>query len=121
MLDLQTLNEAISQAVKCDNLLFQCCQDQRSWNLPKYSYSHSTTSTTILNPYSGTEDMRIHAGQYKPLTAQEKKCHFDRGLCLYCEEGGHKSNNYLKKQYCHTFKMMSTTTSSNLQPKNGEA
>jgi hypothetical protein len=45
--DPQKLNEAISQAVKCDNWLFQCCQDQRSWNSPKYSYSHAAASTNI--------------------------------------------------------------------------
>jgi hypothetical protein len=35
MSDLQTLNEAISQAVKCDNRLFQRRQDQRYWNSSK--------------------------------------------------------------------------------------
>jgi hypothetical protein len=39
ILDLQTLNEAISQAMKCDNRLFQRRQDQHSWTSPKYSYS----------------------------------------------------------------------------------
>jgi hypothetical protein len=48
----QTLNEAISQVVKCGNQLFQHCQDQRSWNSPKYSYSHFATSTTTSSSQS---------------------------------------------------------------------
>jgi hypothetical protein len=59
MPDPQTLNEAISQAVKCDNWLFQRRQDQHSWNAPKYSYSHSTTSTIISNSHSGTEICKL--------------------------------------------------------------
>jgi hypothetical protein len=69
MPDPQTLNEAISQAVKYANRLFQRRQDQRSWNSPKYSYSHSTTSTTISSSQSGADDMQIDAVRYKPLTA----------------------------------------------------
>jgi hypothetical protein len=76
MLDPQTLNEAISQAVKYDNRLFQRCQDQCSWNPSKYSYSHSTASITISSSHSGAEDMQIDAVRYKPLTVQEKKCRF---------------------------------------------
>jgi hypothetical protein len=48
MPDPQTLNEAISQAVECNNRLFQRHQDQRSWNSPKYSYSYSSASTTVF-------------------------------------------------------------------------
>jgi hypothetical protein len=113
MPDPETLNEAISQAVKYDNRFFQRRQYQRSWNAPKYHYSHSTASTTISNSYPGTKDMQIDAIWYKPLTPQEKKRHFDGGLCLYCGESGHKADNCPKKQHHHTFKMRSATTSSN--------
>jgi hypothetical protein len=121
MPDSQTFNEAISQVVKCDHRLFQRPQDQRSWNLPKHSYSHSAALTTISNPHSGAEDMQIDVVRYKPLTAQEKKRHFDGGLCLYCGEGGHKADTCPKKQHCHTSKMRSATTSSNSQLENREA
>jgi hypothetical protein len=73
MSDPQTLDEAISQAVKCDNQLFQRRQDQHSWNSPKYSYPHSAASITISSLHSGVENMQIDAVWYKPLTAQEKK------------------------------------------------
>jgi hypothetical protein len=64
----QTLNEAISQIVKCDNRLFQRHQDQRSWNSPKYNYSYFIASTTISSLHSGAKDMYIDAVQYTPLT-----------------------------------------------------
>jgi hypothetical protein len=121
MLDPQTLNEAINQAVKCDNWLFQRRQDQHSWNSPKYSYSHSIISTTVSSLHFGTEDMQIDALRYKPFTAQKKKLRFNRGLCLYCGESSHKIDNCRNKQHCHTFKMRSATISSNSQPENGEA
>ena len=65
--------------------------------------------------------MQIDAIWYKIFIAQEKKHHFDEGLCLYCGESGHKTNNCPKEQHRHTFKMKSTIISNNLQPKNGEA
>jgi hypothetical protein len=58
--------------------------------------------------------MQIDVVWYKPLTAQEKKRRFDRSLCLYCGESGHKADNCLKKQHRHTFKMRRAITSSNL-------
>jgi hypothetical protein len=112
---------AISQAMKYDNWLFQRRQDQRSWNAPKYNYSHSAASTTISNSHSGIEDMQIDAVRYKPLIAQEKKRCIDGGLCLYCGISGHKADNCPKNQHRHTFKMRSATISSNLQTENGEA
>jgi hypothetical protein len=107
--------------VKCDNRLFQRRQDQRSWNAPKYSYSHSAVSTTISNSHSGAEDMQIDALRYKPLTVQDKKRRFGGGLCLYYEESGYKADNCPKKQHRHTFKMKSATTSNNSQTENGAA
>jgi hypothetical protein len=53
----QTLNEAISQIVKCDNRLFQCCQDQRSWTSPKYSYLYFVAPTTVSISHPRAEDM----------------------------------------------------------------
>jgi hypothetical protein len=99
--------------------LFQRRQYQRSWNPPKYSYSHFVASITILSSQFGVNDLQIDAVQYKLLIAQEKKRHFDGGLCLYCGESGHKVDKCLKKQYSHTFKMKSATISSNSRPENG--
>jgi hypothetical protein len=58
MFDPQIVNEAINQAVKYDNRLFQRCQDQHSWNSPKHSYSQLAASTSISNSHSRIEDMQ---------------------------------------------------------------
>ncbi len=57
--DPQTLNEAINQAVKCNNRLFQRRQDQRSWTSTKQHIgnSYSAASINTLLPHSGVEDM----------------------------------------------------------------
>ena len=69
--DLQTLNEAISQAVKCDNRLFQRRQDQRSRH---QTTRHGTTiSASSLNSHLEAEDMQIDAARVKSLTPEEKK------------------------------------------------
>jgi hypothetical protein len=59
--------------------------------------------------------MQIDTIRYKPHTTQEKKRCFDGGLYLYYGESGHKVDKCPKKQHRHTFKMRSTTISSNLQ------
>lgn len=94
--DPQTLNEAISQAVKCDNRLFQRRQDQR----PKYQTSRYTTSMSAnnLSSHSEAEAMQIDAARVRALTPEEKKRRMEEGLCLYCGEEGHKVGNCPKKQ-----------------------
>ena len=93
--DPQTLNEAISQAVKCDNRLFQRCQDQRS--------RHQTTrhgaamSASSLNSHLETEDMQINVASVRSLTPEEKKWRIEEELCLYCGEEGHKVESCPKK------------------------
>jgi hypothetical protein len=113
--DPQNLNEAISQAVKCDNRLFQRRQDQRSWTSSKQyiASSHSTTSTTVADSHLGPEDMQVDATRFKRLTTQEKKRRIDEDLCLYCGEAGHKAIDCPKKQNRRTFKTRSATTSEN--------
>ena len=57
LLDPRTLNKAISQAVKCDNRLFQHRQDQ---HLRQQMVRHSTSMTTnSLNLHSEMEDIQI--------------------------------------------------------------
>lgn len=94
--DPRTLNEAISQAVKCDNRLFQRRQDQRS---RQHTVRHAPTiSASSLSSHSEVEDMQIDAVRVKPLTPEEKKRRLDEGLCLYCGGEGHRAGNCPKKQ-----------------------
>lgn len=93
--DPQTLNEAISQAVKCDNRLFERRQDQRP---RQYTTRHSATMPASgLNSQLEAEDMQIDAVRVKSLTPEEKKRRMEEGLCLYCGEEGHKAANCPKK------------------------
>ena len=113
--DPQTLNEAISQAVKCDNRLFQRCQDQRSWISSKQRVGHpySAASISTLDSHPGVEDMQIDAVRYKYLTAEEKKRRFEEDLCLYCGEAGHKAGNCPKKQNQRRTKIRSASFQEN--------
>lgn len=120
--DPQTLSEAISQAVKCDNRLFQRRQDQRSWTSSKaYSTSsHTAASTKVSSINSGVEDMQIDAARFKPLTPQEKKRRFEENLCLYCGESGHKIDRCHKKPLRQAFKTRSAAIGSDENTKNEE-
>lgn len=91
-----TLDEAISQAVKCDNRLFQRYQDRRSSSFSRQSERSVMTKTH--NSYQGVEDMQIDATRFKPLTPEEKKRRFEENLCLYCGEPGHKAGSCPKKR-----------------------
>lgn len=97
--DPQTLNEAISQAVKCDNRLFQRCQDQGSWTPSREQPTRHTSSLSASSPSLDSEvtNMQIDAIRAKHLTPEEKKRRMEEGLCLYCGEGGHRVSNCPKK------------------------
>ena len=97
--DPQTLNEEISQAVKCDNRLFQRHQDQSSWTPSREQTIRRTSSLSASRPNSHLEvaDMQIDAIRVKYLTPEEKKRRMEEGLCLYCGEGGHRVPNCPKK------------------------
>ena len=112
--DPQTLNEAISQAVKCDNWLFQRRQDQRSRH--QTTRHGATMLASSLNSHLETEDMQIDGARVRFLTPEEKKRRMEEGLCLYCGEEGHKAGNYPKKQNRRPVK-----TRSAVIPKNDDA
>lgn len=94
--DPQTLNEAISQAVKCDNRLFQRRQDQRPRD--QTTRYNTTISANNLSSHSEAEAMQIDAVRFKPLSPEERTRRMEEGLCLYCGEQGHKVGSCPKKQ-----------------------
>ena len=108
--DPSTLDEAINQAVKCDNRLFKRRQDKRIWTTPHQpsEYSASSTSAHAVK-YTKAEAMQIDATRFKPLMEQEKKRRREENLCLYCGQPGHRASNCpLRRQ--RTFCMRTTTT-----------
>jgi hypothetical protein len=96
ILDPQTLNEAISQAVKCENRLFQRCQDQR----PRHQTTpyNAIMTTRSLGLHLEAKDMQIDAARVIIFTPEENKRKMEEELCLYCGEKGHKAINCPKKQ-----------------------
>jgi len=112
--DPQTLNEAISQAVKCDNRLFQRRQDQR----PRHQTTRFdvTMSANSLSSHSEATNMQIDTARVRSLTPTEKKRRMEEGLCLYCGEEGHKVGNCPKKQNWRPVK-----TRSAVIPENDDA
>lgn len=109
--DPSTLDEAINQAVKCDNRLFQRYQDRRSSSSSRQG-AHTVVARTH-NSYQGVEDMQIDATRFKPLTAEEKKRRFEENLCLYCGEPGHKAGSCPKKRKSPMTNIRSATIQEN--------
>ena len=100
--DPQMLNEAISQAMKCDNRLFQRHQDQCS---RQHTSRYGTTmSTSNINSHLESEDMQIDTIRVKSLSPEEKKRCIEEGLYWYCREEGHKAGNYPMKQKQYSIK-----------------
>ena len=88
--DPSTLDEAINQAVKCDNCLFERRQDKRVWTTPHQPSEYSASSTSAhAVMYTEAEAMQIDVTRFKPLTEQEKKQRREENLCLYCGQPDH--------------------------------
>lgn len=118
MPDPRSLDEAISQAVKCDNRLFQRRRDKRSLIIPRPYTNYSAVSTsTKLSEHAEAEDMQIDALHFKPFSDQEKKRRRNLGLCLYCGKAGHKVDTCAEKQN-RPYRMRSATTSTNILREN---
>ena len=81
--DPSTLNEAINQAVKYDNYLFERRQDKRIWTTSHQPSKYSASSTSAYAvKYTEAEAMQIDATRFKSLTEQEKKRRRKENLCL---------------------------------------
>ena len=92
--DPLTLNEAINQAMKCDNRLFERRQDKWIWTTPHQPSEYFTSSTSAhAVKYMEAKAMQIDVTRFKPLTEQEKKQRLEENLCLYCGQPGHQVSN----------------------------
>ena len=81
-----TLSEAITQAIRCDNRLFERRQERRS----TYGQYRMDSATHIQQPkVSMPEPMQIDASRIQRLTPEEKNRRRKENLCLYCGEKGH--------------------------------
>src|SRR5918997_1114206 len=78
---VDTLEELISQAIICDNRLFELRQEGRSsW---RNDGAFTAYSKGPENHSTGPEPMQIDAVRFKTLTLEEKKRRMEEGLCLF--------------------------------------
>jgi hypothetical protein len=72
MLDVSTLPEAISQAIKCDNILFERCHNKRLGSQIRVPSPYPAIPSNTIN--SQHEPMQIDSLRFKPLS-QEGFCY----------------------------------------------
>ena len=91
-----SLSQVISQAVQCDNRLFESRLEERG----TLRFHPSTRQTPIARPSSPTTStpsssadahipMEIDRARFQPLTDAQRQYRRDNGLCLYCGTSGH--------------------------------
>jgi hypothetical protein len=113
-----TLSEAITQAIDCDNQLFEQRQERRllfgSYRMD-YTVPTRQTSSSISTP----EPMQIDTSRVRKLTKEEKERPRREHLCFYCGGKDHSLNNCLLKPQgpkAHKFRYTLSTS----EPKQEE-
>jgi retrotransposon gag protein len=103
--DATTLADAITQAVRCDNRLFERRKEKRLDNpspglqqLPSPDPSRIQTPTAASTPPAMNtplvgDPMQIGGTRYKRLTPEERLRRLSNNLCLYCGGAGHYSRS----------------------------
>ena len=106
-----SLNEAISQAVRCDNRLFEFRQEERPHRIhppwPAATRSHlpwlttpppMSSSTSSSTPATDSSSpMEIDRIRYRPLTNAQRQHRRANNLCLYCGSPDHLIRSCPKK------------------------
>ncbi len=94
--DPSSFNEAITQAIRCDNHLFERCQEKKVtsnaqlWNSRPTTLPSVPQTTPVSRPASfGPAPMQIDTAKFKSLTEAEKLRRRTNNLCLYCGNPGH--------------------------------
>ncbi len=94
--DPSSFSEAITQAIRCDNRVFERRQEKKVTSNAQLWNSRPTTlplvpqTTPVARPASfGPTPMQIDAAKFKPLTKAEKLHRRTNNLCLYYGNPGH--------------------------------
>ena len=88
MPQVNTLSEFITQAIVCDNRLFERRQEERfEMGLMRQptTTTHVSSTTSTNNNVLGDDPMHIDATRFKPLTLQEKQRRRQNGLVCIVE------------------------------------
>jgi len=91
-----SFSEAITQAIRCDNCLFERRQEKKVTSNAQFWNSRHTTlpsvlqTTPVARPASfGLTPMQIDTAKFKSLTEVKKLRRRTNNLCLYCGNPGH--------------------------------
>ena len=94
-----SLSQAISQAVQCDNRLFEFRHDERvSHGFPSFSRNTPVVRPRLPVPPilshpptlgDNPVPMEIDRARFRPLTDAQRQYRRDHGLCLYCGASDH--------------------------------
>ena len=103
--DPATLAEAMHQAIRCDNRLFQKKQKHC------HRQAHGPALVSPAPQVSLEDPMQIDSVKYRKLSKNEKIRRQQANLCLYCGQPGHFAKSCPNKK--SSFKLMQ---SSNTQP-----
>jgi len=102
--DPSSFSEAITQAIRCDNCLFECRQEKKVTSNPQLWNSRPTTlpsvpqTTPVARPASfGPAPMQIDTTKFKSLIEAKKLRRRTNNLCLYCGNPGHIARHCLQK------------------------
>jgi hypothetical protein len=94
--DPSSFSEAITQAIRCNNRLFEHRQEKKVTCNAQFWSSRPTTlplipqTTPVARPASfGPAPMQINAAKFKPLIEAEKLHRRTNNLCLYYGNPGH--------------------------------
>ena len=87
-----TLSEAITQAIDCDNRLFEQRQERRLL-FGSYRADYTTPARQTSSSTSTAEPMQIDTSRVKKLTEEEKERRRREHLCLYCGGKDHGVKN----------------------------
>jgi hypothetical protein len=94
--DPSSFSEAITQAIQCDNRLFERRQEKKITSNAQLWNSRPTTlplvpqTTPVARPASfGPAQMQINTTKFKPLTKAEKLRRRTNNLCFYCGNPWH--------------------------------
>ncbi len=112
------LSEAITQAIDCDNRLFEQRQERRLF-FGSYRADYTAPTRQTSSSTSTPEPMQINTLRVRKLTEEEKERRHREHLCFYCGGKDHNLNNCpLKPQgpKAHKFRY----TLSTYEPKQEE-
>ena len=104
-----TLSEAITQAIDCDNRLFEQRQERRLL-FGSYRADYATPACQTPSSTSTVKPMQIDTSRVKKITEEEKERRRREHLCLYCRGKDHGVKNCpLKSQGIMSHKFRCTS------------